>query len=111
MCIIASAALDSVGNKAIGLYMAGSDLRPERFQRAVTWAILKMSGKCPISKQLLNILDKLNEIGVAIMFMKRPDIPQWEKFDFFSCLRTLETSIGDVFMLDKLHEIESIGSS
>ena len=109
--IIASAARDKVGNKAIGLYIEGSDFKPDLFQSAVTWAILKISGKCPISKQLLNNLDKLKEIGVAIMLMKRPEIPQWEKFDFLSCLRILETSMGDVFILDKLHEIESIGSS
>ena len=72
-----------------------------------------ISGKCLVSKQLVIILDKLNEIRVAIIFKKkkRLDIPQWEKFDFFSCLRTLETSIREVFMLDKLHEIKSIGSS
>ena len=80
--IIASAARDKVGNKAIGLYIEGSDFKPDLFQSAVTWAILKISGKCPISKQLLNTLDKLKEIGVAIMLMKRPEIPQWEKLDF-----------------------------
>ena len=96
MFIIVSADLDKVGSKAIGLYKAGSDMRPERFQRAVTRAILKMSWKRPILQQLLNILDKLYEIGVEIRLI---EIPQWEKFDFITCLRTLETSIGDVFML------------
>ena len=69
-----------------------------------------MSVKCPISKQLLKTLDKQKDMGVAIIFMKRPEIPQWEKLDFLSCLSTFETSMGEVLILDKLLEIESIGS-
>ena len=67
MCIIASAALDKVDNKAIGLYMEGSNFKPDLFQSVVIWKILKITGKFPISKHLLNILDKLKESGVAII--------------------------------------------
>ena len=103
--MIDSAALDSVGRRAIGLYIAGSDFKPDRFHKAVKWAILKISGKYPISKQLLNTLERLNEIGVAMILMNLPEIPQCDEFDFFSCLSTLETSIGEVLMLPKLDDI------
>ena len=69
---------------------------------AVTWAILKISGKWPISKQLLKTLDSENKIGVAMTFMNFPEMPQWELFDFLSCLKTFDTSMGEVFMLLRL---------
>ena len=49
-CLMASAALARVGNKAISLYMEGSDFSPARFHKAVTWATLKISEKCPTLK-------------------------------------------------------------
>ena len=101
---MASAAFESVGRRAMGRYIEGSDFKPDRFQRAVTCAILKMSGKWPISKQLLKTLDNENEIGVAIMLMNLPEIPQWELLDFLSCLKTLDTSMGDVFIEFRLED-------
>ena len=71
---MASAAFESVGRRAMGRKIEGSDFKPDRFQRAVT---------CAISKQLLKTLDNENEIGVAIMLMNFPEIPQWEIIDFF----------------------------
>ena len=79
---MASAAFKRVGRRAMGRYIEGSDFKPDRFKRAVTCAILKKSGKWPISKQLLKTLDNENEIGVAIMLMNFPEIPQWEILDF-----------------------------
>lgn len=70
----------------------------------------KMSGKYPISKQLLSMRDKEKDIGVAIKLMNFPEIPQWELFDCLSCLRTLETSMGDVFIALKLLFIKFNGS-
>ena len=56
----------------------------------------------PISKQLLKTLDSENKIGVAMTFMNFPEMPQWELFDFLSCLKTFDTSMGEVFMLLRL---------
>ena len=106
---MASAAFESVGRRAMGRYIEGSDFRPDRFQRAVTCAILKTSGKWPISKQLLKTLDKENEIGVAIMLMNFPEMPQCEIVDFLSCLKTLDTSMGDVLIELRLEETFHLG--
>ena len=71
--MIDSAAFDRVGKSAIGLYILGSDLRPERFHKAVTWAILKISGKNPSLKQLSNTFDRLYKIGVAMILTNLPE--------------------------------------
>ena len=68
----------------------------------------KISGKWPISKQLLKTLDNENEIGVAIIFMNFPEMPQWKLFNFLSGLKTFDTSMGDVFMLLRLVETEFV---
>ena len=42
-------------------------------------------------------------MGVAMMLTNLPEMPQWEELDFLSCLNTLETSIGEVFILEVEH--------
>ena len=42
----------------------------------------QVSSTWPFSKQLLKTLDSENKIGVAMIFMNFPEIPQWELFDF-----------------------------
>ena len=44
---------------------------------------LNISGKCPISKKLLNILYRGKEIGVANKAMNFPGTPQCDELDFF----------------------------
>ena len=87
--MIASAAFESVGNSALGRYMDGSDLRPDLFQIAVTWAILKISGKWPISKQLSGTLDSENKIDYNMAVVQCPlhcsqklwNTKHWRTFD------------------------------
>ena len=67
---------DKVGNNEIGLYIDGSDLSPDFFHIAVTWLILKMSGKCPIANKLSNSLYRGKETGVAIIEMNFPGMPE-----------------------------------
>ena len=38
------------------------------------------------------------------MLMNFPEIPQWEILDFLSCIITLDTSMGDVFIEFKLED-------
>ena len=54
----------------------------------------------------MKTLDSENAIGVAMIFMNFPKIPQWELFDFFRCLKTFDTSMGEVFMLLRLVKTE-----
>ena len=71
-----SITLLNVGNKEIGRYCNLSDLNPTRLNSAVTCAILKMSGKCPMSKQLFNNRYKGKETGVAIIERNLAGTPQ-----------------------------------
>ena len=43
------------------------------------------------------------------MLMNFPEIPQWEILDFLSCLKTLDTSMGDVFIEFRLEDTLSFG--
>ena len=38
--------------------------------------------------------------------MNFPEMPQWELFDFLSCFKTFDTSMGEVFMLLRLVKTE-----
>ena len=60
---------------------------------------LKMSGNWPLSKQLLNILDRLDDMGIAMIFINFPEMQQWDEFDFYYYWRRIiETWIGEVLM-------------
>ena len=97
--MIASIIFDNVGRRLIGLYIDGSDLRPHLFQMAVIWLTLKISGKLPISKRLLNSLYRGKEIGVAMRAKNFPGIPQYEELDFLTSLQNFPTSILEVFIM------------
>ena len=70
---------------------------------------LNISGKCPISNILLNILYKGKEIGVANKAINFPGTPQCDELDFFISRHNLATSIGDVLMLSSLSKMSSLG--
>ena len=99
---------DKVGRRATGRYIDGSDLRPQRFQRAVIWLILKISGKCPISNRLLKGLYKGNDIGVEINPRNFPGIPQNDELGFLSFRIISATLIGEVFILLRSENIFSL---
>ena len=62
-------------------------------------AIFHKSGKWPISNKLLKSLDIEKEIGVEIILINLPGIPQCERCDFFKFLINLANSNGLVFKL------------
>ena len=70
---------------------------------------LNISGKCPISKILLNILYKGKEIGVANKAINFPGTPQCDELDFFISRHNFATSIGDVLMLSSLSKMSFLG--
>ena len=72
---------------------------------------LNMSGKCPISKILLNILYKGNEIGVAIKDKNFPGTPQCDEQDFLMSRQSFATSIGDVLILSNFSKMSFLGGS
>ena len=70
---------------------------------------LKISGKYPISKRLLNILYKGKDIGVAINAMNFPGTPKWDELDLFMSRHNFATSIGDAFTFENFTKISSLG--
>ena len=73
------------------------DFGPTLLYIGVIWAIFHISGKYPISKKLLNILDNEKDIGVEMSPRNLPGTPQWDNDDFFNTLINFATSIGLVF--------------
>ena len=70
---------------------------------------LKISGKYPISKILLNILYKGKDIGVANKAINLPGTPQCDEVDFFMSQHNFATSIGDVFIVSNLSKMLFLG--